>query len=403
MKKKICLVTPGHIASNPRIVKEADALYQDGYDVTVIYTETTHEIKKLDNEILKVSGWKYEKVILGNKIIRGSRKLLNKLSKTITEHYIPNLTYAALSQNPYYFILNSTVIKNKADLYIGHNLPALPVVYNAAKTNSAIFGFDAEDFHSGEEIEGKELLLRKFLESKLLCKAEYLTCSSPNISDLYNKEYNVFMETLLNVFPLNYAQNLDNQKKYSNSIYWFSQTIGPGRGLEEILKIISLTKTKPSLFLRGSTKVDEEFIRNLRELSVEYGLKHKLHFLETSSPDSMVSCAAQYDMGISSELNQPLNRSACLTNKIFTYLLAGIPVILSKTHAQHQIYSKIKDAALMIDLENESQSAEIIDEILGNKDKLNLMKTAAAELAKNKYNWNIEKEKFLKIIENTLR
>ena len=40
MKKKVCLVTPGHIGSNPRIVKEADALHEEGYDVTLIYTES---------------------------------------------------------------------------------------------------------------------------------------------------------------------------------------------------------------------------------------------------------------------------------------------------------------------------------------------------------------------------
>lgn len=402
MKKKVCLVTPGHIASNPRIVKEADALHEYGYDVTLIFTETTKDIEKLDNDILKTSAWKYEKVILGSKIRRGYRKLLNIVSSTITGHYIPNMTFAALSQNPFYFILNSKVIKNKADLYIGHNLPSLPVVFNAAKVNNAVFGFDAEDYHSGEEIDEKELLLRKYIEGNLLPKAAYLTGSSPNISSLYNKEYDVFMETLLNVFPLNYARNIKSGEKFTNSIYWFSQTIGPGRGLEEILKIISLTKTRPSLYLRGSASVEGKFVNSLKRLSIEYGLEDKLHFLETSSPDSMVSCAAQFDIGISTELNHPINRSACLTNKIFTYLLAGIPVILSNTDAQNQIYNEIKDAAIIIDLEDKKQSAKLIDEILGNKNRLDSMKAAASELAKNKFNWDFEKEKFLSLIDKTL-
>src|SRR5437870_2051059 len=33
---RICLITPGHLATNPRIVKEADALSEAGYEVTVI-------------------------------------------------------------------------------------------------------------------------------------------------------------------------------------------------------------------------------------------------------------------------------------------------------------------------------------------------------------------------------
>ena len=34
--KRLCLVSPGHPASNPRLVKEAAALHGAGYDVTVV-------------------------------------------------------------------------------------------------------------------------------------------------------------------------------------------------------------------------------------------------------------------------------------------------------------------------------------------------------------------------------
>src|SRR5829696_8064623 len=34
--KHICLITPGHLSTNPRTVKEADALVGAGFEVTVI-------------------------------------------------------------------------------------------------------------------------------------------------------------------------------------------------------------------------------------------------------------------------------------------------------------------------------------------------------------------------------
>src|SRR5262249_43375421 len=36
MSGRICLITPGHLSRNPRLVKEADALTEAGYDVAVI-------------------------------------------------------------------------------------------------------------------------------------------------------------------------------------------------------------------------------------------------------------------------------------------------------------------------------------------------------------------------------
>ena len=39
MARRICLVTPGNLAANPRIVKEADALQEAGYEVTAVVSD----------------------------------------------------------------------------------------------------------------------------------------------------------------------------------------------------------------------------------------------------------------------------------------------------------------------------------------------------------------------------
>src|SRR5690625_6334356 len=49
----------------------------------------------------------------------------------------------------------------EADLYIAHNLAALPAAYHAAQHHGAKLGFDAEDFHRGEFPDGDKSLLRQ--------------------------------------------------------------------------------------------------------------------------------------------------------------------------------------------------------------------------------------------------
>ncbi|MGI4727500.1 MAG: hypothetical protein ACRYGB_02930, partial [Janthinobacterium lividum] len=154
--KKVCLITPGHLASNPRLVKEAQALTTSGYQVHLIYTQYVPYLIDFDNVILKKNpSWTYN--------------CLNRTSKSI---YIQSLNYlaAALQKvclmlllrgkktdfnlchaiNRYFSWQLKKAIATKADLYIAHNLAALPVAVFAAKKNQSKCGFDAEDFHRHE-------------------------------------------------------------------------------------------------------------------------------------------------------------------------------------------------------------------------------------------------------------
>ena len=39
MPGAVCIVSPGNLASNPRVLKEADALHEAGYAVTAVVCE----------------------------------------------------------------------------------------------------------------------------------------------------------------------------------------------------------------------------------------------------------------------------------------------------------------------------------------------------------------------------
>src|SRR5258708_221199 len=57
-RPRICILTPGALGSNPRVVKEADALHEDGYDVTVISTRTLAHVDQRDDAILAGANWR---------------------------------------------------------------------------------------------------------------------------------------------------------------------------------------------------------------------------------------------------------------------------------------------------------------------------------------------------------
>ena len=406
-KRKICIITPGHVASNPRLVKEADALYEEGYDVTVLYCDITPEVRPLDNTILNDSPWKYKKIKYETRLDYISKILLQKIAQTLTKIYKHNLELSSFAYSRMTFKLMKAALSEYADLYIAHYLPSLMAASKAAAKYNTKFSFDAEDFHIGEINESEnnryKIELTSYIESSLIPKCEYVTASSPLIAKAYAERYAVNPVTILNVFPVSnspkFTEIINNNKYKRHSMYWFSQTIGSGRGLEEIVVAMSLMNTQIHLYLRGSTKSDPGFVAKLLNIAEEFKVRDRIHILSSAAPSEMTRLAANYDLGLSIEPGRDQNDNFCLGNKIFTYLLAGIPILMSRTPSQIQLAKELGNACVLVDLDDTKSVAKILDKIIMNESELNNMKKTAFKLAKERFNWDIEKKYFLNLVD----
>jgi glycosyltransferase involved in cell wall biosynthesis len=189
-------------------------------------------------------------------------------------------------------------------------------------------------------------------------------------------------------------------KNSALSIYWFSQTIGPGRGLEQILIAMARMRSHASLSIRGSDSFG--YSTRLEAIAAELNVKDKLEFLPSGPPDEMVRLAAQYDVGLASEIGIPPSRAVCLTNKIFTYLLAGIPVLLSDTPAQRRIAQQLGAAARLVEIASPDKLAQVLDHLAMNDTTLSDAKREAWSQGQTRFNWDKEKQRFLQSVEQTL-
>src|SRR6185436_16522387 len=62
MPGTICIVSPGNLASNPRVLKEAAALHGAGYGVTNVVCDYSEELKEVDDDIVAKIPWKVVRV-----------------------------------------------------------------------------------------------------------------------------------------------------------------------------------------------------------------------------------------------------------------------------------------------------------------------------------------------------
>jgi glycosyltransferase involved in cell wall biosynthesis len=396
--KKVCLITPGHISTNPRLVKEATALSQNKYKVHIIFTQYVTEQIQYDEEILNSNpDWSY------NKLNWAGTTVSSKINRFIGKLHSLSPFNPSLKLNRNLLWQRAKACSVNADLYIAHNLGALPVAVYAAAKRKAKSGFDAEDFHRGEnnaDVNSPEVLLKTAIENKYIPKVDYFTTSSPEIAEAYCKIYSFLKpDVLLNVFPTENLNEPHTPAPLQTKLIWFSQTIGPNRGLEDIINALNfLNNPAIELHLLGCISSSSRPVLQLIEQTKLPIVLHKI-----LAPDQLINFCSQFDIGLALEPGFSANNNMALSNKLFTYMQAGITTIASNTLAQKKLLDQHPAAGHIYQIGNYKALAEIILFYHTNRPELSKAKNIALQLARNKLNWEIESGKFLRVVNDVLK
>lgn len=405
----ICLISQSHLCFNPRLVKEADTLTGAGYSVAVISPIYSEWGIKADQEFATRTWQLIDRPQFGPlsprhlRLIELARRGIALSACRITDCRFKWAVNGAW--HPVTVRLIGAALRVKAKLYIAHYPAALPAASRAAEKFNGVYAFDAEDFHPGDPPDGPAYdFVRKLtdrIERSYLLDARYVSAASPGIADAYRKAYSITRpKVILNVFPRENAPCAASDRGAAEpgpSVYWFSQTIGPDRGLENAVLALSLSKAKPHLYLRGNC--DRRFAEKLERLALEQRVHDRLHFLPLAAPSEMERLASQYDLGLVAETGATLNRRIALTNKQFTFLLAGIPVILSDIPAHAEFAKEAGKAAKLFENGSPESLANAIDSFLyDDPDRLRAARKQAYTLGQERYNWEVESQKLRDLV-----
>ncbi len=405
MTKTVCIVSPGNLASNPRLLKEADALNGAGYDVTAVVCDYTEELRRADDEIAAEVPWTVMRVPrpLGERLVTMASVRFARMVAAMGAHITPGL--AARAHGGPVSALRRAARGVRADLYIAHYVAGLAAAAPVARHRGAMLGFDAEDYHSGEGSGGADenfrMKLIETIERAALPSCAYVTAAAPMIGEAYAARYGVAPTAVLNVFPLDMAPAAPSPvsapgRPAELKAYWFSQTIGLDRGLQPFLQAMARTKSRVRLDVRGGDRLGDG--AQLMALARNLGIADRFSILPKAAPDQMVRLAADYDIGLSLETDVSENRRICLTNKIFTYLLAGVPVVMSDTPAQSALAPDLGLAAAVVSLNDPDAIAATLDRLGDTPGALTDAREAAWRLGRERYNWDIEKSILLEVV-----
>lgn len=304
--------------------------------------------------------------------------------------------------------LRKATFRRNAELYIAHSEQAMAVAVDLLRNGRRV-GVDMEDWFSEDLLPNarrhRPLRLLRSMENELLVNCAYASCPSIAMSMALGKANSCRSPTVIyNVFEWAERQRIDGAKRDRQesglpSIHWYSQTIGPGRGLEDLLAALPLLNNEVEIHLRGQLTADfEAWLR--AQVSKKWQKKIFLHRLVTNA--ELLSRVAEHDIGFAGEINYCRSRDLTITNKIFHYLLAGLAVVASDTAGQKEVANHASNAVLLYPSGNSATLAARLNLLLGSPELLRSAKADALRAAEETFCWERQERSLLNAVAQAL-
>lgn len=409
---KICLISAIHLWVNPRLIKEADLFTKKGHSVHTITCSKDIWSDERDKKLLEGKTWGATRIDMLKNSIKGRLTWFimacrQKLFFHLSCIFPKNIRFAEESYYRGYPMVLRGAIRNAADIYIAHGQAALPIAARAARYHGVPYGFDCEDLNAEALADGmthpqvrKNI---KSIERKYLKNAAYVLATSIPMADFLVHEYGIPMPMIIhNVFSkeelLGVASPASRPIHDTVSLVWMSATIGQGRGIEMVIRAMSLLPENCKLNIYGRF-IGPDFKNKIYAL-IDATNQAKIIFHPMPMPVDVMKTIAQHDIGITMDDDSCKNLSLTICNKFFLYMQAGLAVASSNIPGQKSIFDEHSEIGFCIDHDNISEFIKKVGEYCCDPRKLLNAKQQSWDIAMARYNWDSEATALYSVVEN---
>jgi glycosyltransferase involved in cell wall biosynthesis len=306
MNKDIANVVLNDFTNDSRVLKTSNFLANSGYNTTIV---AMHNNGLLENEL--VQDLKVHRIKL----------ITRPLPKWKSIQLLKYLE----------FLVKVVMAYRQVDIIHCNDLNALPVglLIKLFGRNKKVV-YDCHEYETEiNGLKGVEKVGKQWLEKALIPYVDAVITVSDSIAKEYSRLYNISKPHLvLNCPPYREQpkRNLfrENLKiRADQTIFLYQGGLSKGRGIELLLESFSkLESDKNVLVCMGYGP--------LEGLVQEKAQQHGTIFFHPSvSPEVLLNFTSSADYGISFNEDSCLSHRYCLPNKVFEYLMAGLPVLTS--------------------------------------------------------------------------
>ena len=297
------------------------------------------------------------------------------------------LFYAALNIRLFFYLLFK-----KTDVILANDLDTLLPAFLVSRIRDKNVVYDSHEyFTEAEGLTGRNFQKKTWLtiEKFIFPKLKFVYTVNESIAEIYRKLYNTDVKVVRNIPVLNPIQykksrrdlELPEDKKI---ILLQGAFIDPDRGGKELVEAMQYVQGVLLLIIGSGREIE-----NLKSMVSTLSLQDKVWIKGKMPFEELKQFTANADLGVSLDKPLHLNYTLSLPNKLFDYIHAGIPVIVSDLPELRRVVSDY-EVGLIVPSVEPKVVAEYIKQALGHEN-FNTWKSNCLK-ARESLNWQHESE-----------
>ncbi|MDQ2886064.1 MAG: glycosyltransferase family 4 protein [Chloroflexota bacterium] len=302
------------------------------------------------------------------------------------------------------------LLRTPAAVYHAHDLTALPACYIAAQLHRASLIFDAHELPLHELNGSLWYRFRKLFASiltLLISRCASVITVSPPIAREIRTRYHPPAVSLVRNIPayqtVPQSDRLRQRLKLGKGarIVLYQGNIQPNRSLEMLVHAAPFLEPDTVIVLMGwASDVDREQLAALIERK---GVGERVKILPPVPYKDLLHWTASADIGlVIFSPDYSLNIRWCLPNKLFEYLMAGLPVLASPLDAVADVLNAYAVGQVVSSLAP-ADIATAINSMLADRVVLERMHQNAQQAVQRDLCWEKERQNLLELYQNLIR
>ncbi len=377
---KVCMHVRGVARTDGRVMREASALSEAGFDLSIIDVEGERSLPTEEH----ICGIKVKH------IIRPDWFISPRFKPWILVRTLQKLIYSTLQ-----------LIRTPADIYHAHDLTALPACYIAAQFHRTALIFDAHELPL-QALEGslwyRFRKLFAYILAIIISRCAGVITVSPPIAQEIRSHYHPLDVSLIRNVPLyQTVSRSDRLRQYLGlgpdvRIALYQGNLQADRGLDRLIHAASFLEPDIVIVMMGKGIGATQ--SQLEALIVSEGVADRVKIIPAVPYAELLHWTASADVGLiiySPDLS--LNVRMCLPNKLFEYLMAGLPVLASPLDAVVDVLNTY-DVGQIISSLTPTEIGTSINTVLADRVALDRMHNNALKAVQRELCWE-EESRFL--------
>ena len=386
---KVCMLfleTPARTES--RVMRDATALVEAGYDVTLIDIEADRT-RHAEEEI---RGVRFRHIFMSN-WYSGTRFKL---------WYLVKLAWA---------IVRSTLraIQTPADIYHAHNERALPAGYIAARLRRKPLIFDAPELTLTQLPYSRWRILNALATRVIGAMTPYCAgaiATSPLHARELRKTFHMPEVTLVRNVPSYRAVARSDRLRQqlglspTTRVALYQGNLQLNRGLHVLVRAAAFLEQDIVIVIMG--RETRDISSQLHSLIDSEGVAERVKIIPPVPYEELLGWTASADIGLNvlpPDYSQSIQ--LCLPNKLFEYLMAGLPVLTSELDAVAELVRTYDVGRVVSSVEPEVVAAAM-NAMLADQEGLARMHRNALEAARTEFCWEKEGQRLFDLYKEIL-